>query len=125
MKAVVALKKLILVFMGLVCLGLGIVGYVIPGMPGTIFLIISATLFARSSDRLYKFVVDNKLFGKQVRKFLETGEISRRVKVMSIASMWGFTIISVVIAPYGWLFDVSILTLSMVGTWYIVSRPSG
>ena len=58
-------KKLILIFIGLICLSLGIVGYVIPGMPGTIFLIIAATLFVRSSDRLYKFVVENKLFGNQ------------------------------------------------------------
>jgi len=118
-------KKLILIFIGLICLSLGIVGYVIPGMPGTIFLIISATLFVRSSDRLYKFVVENKLFGNQVRKFLETGEIPLRAKVMSISSMWGFTIISVVMAPYGWLFNLSILSLSIVGTWYISSRPSG
>lgn len=118
-------KKLILIFIGLICLSLGIVGYVIPGMPGTIFLIISATLFVRSSDRLYKFVVENKLFGNQVRKFLETGEIPLRAKVMSISSMWGFTMISVVIAPYGWLFDVSVLSLSIVGTWYISSRPRG
>lgn len=118
-------KKLILIFIGLICLSLGIVGYVIPGMPGTIFLIIAATLFVRSSDRLYRFVVENKLFGSQVRKFLETGEIPIRVKLMSISSMWGFTIISVVIAPYGWLFNLSILSLSIVGTWYISSRPSG
>jgi uncharacterized membrane protein YbaN (DUF454 family) len=118
-------KKLILIFIGLICLSLGIVGYVIPGMPGTIFLIISATLFVRSSDRLYKFVVENKLFGNQVKGFLETGEIPLRAKVMSISSMWGFTMISVVIAPYGWLFDVSILSLSIAGTWYISSRPSG
>ena len=118
-------KKLILIFIGLICLSLGIVGYVIPGMPGTIFLIIAATLFVRSSDRLYRFVVENKLFGSQVRKFLETGEIPIRVKLMSISSMWGFTIISVVMAPYGWLFNLSILSLSIVGTWYISSRPSG
>ena len=118
-------KKLILIFIGLICLSLGIVGYVIPGMPGTIFLIIAATLFVRSSDRLYRFVVENKLFGNQVRKFLETGEIPIRAKLMSISSMWGFTIISVVIAPYGWLFNLSILSLSIVGTWYISSRPSG
>ena len=118
-------KKLILIFIGLICLSLGIVGYVIPGMPGTIFLIIAATLFVRSSDRLYRFVVENKLFGSQVRKFLETGEIPIRVKLMSISSMCGFTIISVVMAPYGWLFNLSILSLSIVGTWYISSRPSG
>ncbi len=118
-------KKLILIFIGLICLSLGIVGYVIPGMPGTIFLIIAATLFVRSSDRLYRFVVENKLFGSQVRKFLETGEIPIRAKLMSISSMWGFTIISVVMAPYGWLFNLSILSLSIVGTWYISSRPSG
>ena len=94
-------RRLVLVSLGLVCLVLGIVGYVLPGLPGTIWLIIAATLFIRSSDRLYRVVVQNRLFGRQVREFLETGAMPLRAKVMSLTSMWIFTLISLFLAPYG------------------------
>ncbi len=119
------LKRLALISLGLVCLGLGIVGYVMPGLPGTIWLIIAAALFVRSSDRLYKFVVQNRLFGRPVRDFLETGAIPLRAKIMSLVSIWIFSSASLFLAPYGWLFDVPVLLLAIVGTIFIVSRPRG
>ncbi len=118
------LKKLVLIFLGLVFLGLGIIGFVMPGLPGTIWLIIAATLFVRSSDRLYNFVVQNRLFGPQVKEFLETGGVSLRAKVFSLVSIWVFSIASVVLAPYGWLFDVPVLLLAIAGTIYLISRPT-
>jgi len=118
------LKRLALISLGLVCLGLGIVGYVMPGLPGTIWLIIAAALFVRSSDRLYNFVVQNRLFGRQVRAFLETGAIPLRAKIMSLVSMWIFSTASLFLAPYGWLFDVPVLLLTISGTIFIVSRPT-
>ena len=117
-------RRLVLVSLGLVCLVLGIVGYVLPGLPGTIWLIIAATLFIRSSDRLYRLVVQNRLFGRQVREFLETGAMPLRAKVMSLTSMWIFTLISLFLAPYGWLFDLPVLLLALSGTYYILSRPT-
>ena len=118
------LKRLALVSLGLVFLGVGVLGYILPGLPGTIFLIVAAALFVRSSDRLYAFVVHNRLFGRQVKGFLETGAMPRKAKVMALLSMWGFSLASVVFAPYGWLFDGAILLLAIVGTVYIVSRPA-
>ena len=117
-------KRLILCTVGIICLGLGIIGYILPGLPGTIWLIISASLFIRSSDRLYKYVIHHKLFGNQVREFLETGSIPRKVKILSIVSMWFFTLSSILFAPYGWLFDIPVLVLAIIGTLYIVSRPT-
>ena len=117
-------KKLLLIALGLICLGLGIVGYVIPGLPGTIWLIISASLFVRSSDRLYNFVIHHRLFGKQVREFLETGSIPLRIKIISLVSIWIFSSMSILLAPYGLLFDTLILLLAIAGTVYIISRPT-
>ena len=117
-------KKLLLITVGLICLGLGIVGYVLPGLPGTIFLIIAATLFVRSSDRLYNFVVNNRFFGRQVEVFLRTGAMPLRAKILSVGSIWTFTLISIVLAPYTLLFKIPILILAVVGTLYILTRPT-
>ncbi len=118
------LKRILYIFLGLVFLALGIVGYFMPGLPGTVWIIISATFFVRSSDRLYSFVVNNRFFGNQVREFLETGKMPIRAKVMSIFSIWLFSSISVLFAPYGLLFDIPVLVLAATGTLYILSRPS-
>ena len=119
------IKRYILIFLGLLFLALGIVGFIVPGLPGTIWLIISATFFVRSSERLYNFVVQNKYFGELVRDFLETGSMSIRAKVFSFGSMWVFTGISIFWAPYGWLFfKLPVLLLALVGAGYILSRPT-
>ena len=117
-------KKLLLVTVGLICLGLGIIGYVMPGLPGTIWLILAATFFVKSSDRLYNFVINNRLFGRQVKDFLNTGAMSLRAKTMSILSMWFFSIFSIVLAPYGLLFKIPVGLLALTGTIYIFSRPT-
>ena len=109
---------------GLIFLTLGIIGYFVPGLPGTIWLILAASFFVRSSDRLYNFVVQNRLFGSRIREFLETGEMPLRAKVISISSIWIFSTISVLFAPYGWLFDVPVLLLAVSGTIYIFTRPT-
>ena len=118
------LTRAAFIFLGLIFLTLGIIGYLMPGLPGTIWLIISASFFVRSSDRLYNFVVQNRFFGSQVKNFLETGQMGRRAKVFSLLSMWGFSIISLIFAPYGWIFKGAILFLAISGTWYILSRPT-
>ena len=117
------IKKLILVFLGLIFLVLGIAGYILPGLPGTIFLIISAGFFVRSSERLYNFVVQNRFFGKGVKDFLETGEMPKRAKFISISCIWIFSIASL-FAPYDLIFKIPIMLLAITGTLYIRSKPT-
>tara|TARA_Y100000588_G_scaffold113159_3_gene124208 strand:+ start:179 stop:574 length:396 start_codon:yes stop_codon:yes gene_type:complete len=116
--------KLIFVLFGLVFLAIGIAGYILPGLPGTIFVIISAGLFMRSSPKLYAFVTQNSLFGRQLREYLETGVMPLRAKILSLSSIWVFTTISILWAPYGWIFDVVILILALAGSIYILSKPT-
>ena len=115
-------KKILLVTIGLICLGLGIIGYVVPGLPGTIWLIVAATLFVRSSDRLYNFIVNNRLFGRSVGDFLRTGAIPLRVKISSVSFIWIFSIVSMFLTPSSWFFTLPILLLAAIGTIYIISR---
>jgi len=118
------LIRLIFVFFGLVFLAIGIAGYILPGLPGTIFLIISAGLFVRSSPKLYTFVVQNRLFGKQIQEYYATGAIPLRAKILSISSIWVFSTTSIIWAPYEWIFDLVILTLALAGTAYILRKPT-
>jgi len=117
-------RKYLLYFSGLFFLGLGIAGYVLPGLPGTIFLIISASCFVRSNDRMYRWVTEHRIFGKLIKNYLETGSMPLRAKVISVFFIWVFTGVSLWVPEYGLLFKIPIISLAIIGTWYILSRTS-
>ncbi len=117
-------KKYLLYCAGLFFLGLGIAGYVLPGLPGTIFLIIAASCFVRSNERMYRWVTGHRVFGKMIRNYLETGAMPIRAKIVSVSFIWIFTGISMWVPAYGYLFKVPVLALAVIGTWYIYSRTT-
>jgi uncharacterized membrane protein YbaN (DUF454 family) len=53
-------------------------------MPTTIFLIIAAACFARSSERFYNWLLNNKRFGKLIRDYREHKGMPLRAKVIAI-----------------------------------------
>jgi uncharacterized membrane protein YbaN (DUF454 family) len=70
------------------CLGwffvaLGVVGAFLPVMPTTIFLILAAWCFARSSPELEAWLLSHPVFGTTLRNWRERGAISRRAKLLA------------------------------------------
>ena len=116
----IKLKKLIFFMFGLIFLFLGILGYILPGLPGTIFLIISASFFVKSSNTMYNYVVNNRYFGKIVKTYFETKAMPLNAKYFAISSIIIFSGISIIWAPYNWIFDLSIVFLAIIGVIYIV-----
>ena len=118
------IKKYLFFCFGLFFLGLGITGYLLPGLPGTIFLIIAASCFLRSNERMYRWVTQHRLFGKIIRNYMETGEMPIRAKIISIFCIWVFIGISMWVPQYGYLFKGTVLALGIIGSLYILSRKS-
>ena len=81
------MKKLIALF-GLISLGLGILGAFLPLLPTTPFILLSAALFAKSSDRLHHYLLEHKIFGPMIRDYNENKSISLKAKVISLSTMW-------------------------------------
>ena len=81
------MKKLIALF-GLISLGLGILGAFLPLLPTTPFILLSAALFAKSSDRLHHYLLEHKIFGPMIRNYNENKSISLKTKVISLSTMW-------------------------------------
>lgn len=112
--------------LGTLALGCGIVGVVLPGWPTTIFLILAAACYARSSQRMYDRILANPVFGPHVRRFRETGGMPLRAKVFALGVMWPFVLFSVFVAipsSMHWA-QAFVLVFAIVGTAYILSRPT-
>ncbi|MBE0638543.1 MAG: YbaN family protein [Bacteroidales bacterium] len=87
-------KKALLVTGGVVSLALGLIGIPVPMLPTTPFLLLSAYLFARSSQRLYKWLIYHRYFGKYIRDYREKRGVPMKVKIGSIALLWATILFS-------------------------------
>lgn len=82
-----ALLRPLFAVAGVLLTAIGIAGYFTPGLPGTIFLILAAGCFARSSPRLENWLLNHPRLGPSVVAWRENGAIPRKVKFIAIGSM--------------------------------------
>lgn len=80
--------RVLLVALGTVACLLGVVGIVVPLLPTTPFLLLAATLYCRSSPRLYDRLLGHRRLGAYIRHFREERALPLRVKVVSVSLVW-------------------------------------
>jgi uncharacterized membrane protein YbaN (DUF454 family) len=116
--------KPIWLLLGLLSLGIGIVGIVLPLIPTTGPLLVAAFAFARSSDRLHDWLMNHPRFGKFITDFREGRGIPLKTKVTAVIAMtlaFGYSI--------GWVVPglpakAAVAAIGVWAIWYVVSRPT-
>ena len=73
--------------LGFAFVALGIIGAFLPVMPTTVFLILAAWSFGRSSPRLEAWMLNHPKFGGVIRDWREHGAVPRRVKYLACSGM--------------------------------------
>ena len=117
-------KKLILVIVGFLSLGLGIAGIFLPLLPTTPFVLLAAFCFSRSSERLHRWLLKNPHLGPIITDWEKNGVIRRKVKVIST-----LTILAIISIPlFGMSFPLylkGMVVLIIAGVLiFIWTRPS-
>lgn len=97
--------------------GLGMVGVIVPGMPTTVFILISAWAAAKGSDRLHDWLMNHPRFGPVIRDWQQHGAVSRRAKWLASITMLVCAAILVLVAPNAWAAGVPIAIMATVATW--------
>ncbi|MBP8903081.1 MAG: YbaN family protein [Paludibacteraceae bacterium] len=116
------MKKTILVIFGSISLVMGITGIFLPILPTTPFLLLAAALFARSSERLYVWLINHKIFGEYIRNFREDKAISLQAKIISISTLWLFMSYSIFfIVSHRWYLQALLASIALGVTIYILS----
>ena len=80
---------------GLIAVVLAILGVFLPLLPTTPFLLLASACFARGSDRLHGWLLNNKLFGSAIRDFEQGKGMPRKAKIMAVALLWASLAFSV------------------------------
>lgn len=108
---------------GLVMLALAVIGALVPVMPTTIFVILAAWCFGRSSPRLEAWLLDHPRFGPALVAWRREGAIPRRAKAFAAVGMaLGFVLFLEAVHPR-WPLALLVATLIGLCAAYVLSRP--
>jgi uncharacterized membrane protein YbaN (DUF454 family) len=103
---------------------LGIIGIVVPGLPTTPFVLLSAACFAKASPRLHAWLLANRVLGPMVRDWEAHRSLSLQIKCLST----GLMTVMVLLAAWRlqgqpWL-QTLVIGLGVIGAWVVWRLPT-
>ena len=116
------IAKILWILLGSFFVMIGAIGAVIPGLPTTLFLILAAACYIRSSQRLYDWLIANKTFGPYLKDYREGKGIPRRAKKIALVMMTIFVGYAVLFALDDLIVRIVVLVLGMIGFYYVAYR---
>ena len=75
------IKKYLYQGFGFFCVGMAYIGFVTPGIPFSIFLVMAAWAFAKSSPRMHKWLYNHKHFGPFLTNWNTKKSVSYKRKI--------------------------------------------
>ena len=81
------IKKTLWMSTGFASLGMAYVGFVLPGIPFSIFLVFSAYCFAKSNKRMHDWIYNHKHFGPFLTNWTEKRVFPFKYKIAMVLVM--------------------------------------
>lgn len=108
--------------LGWLCVAVGGVGVVVPGLPTTVFFILAAACFSRSSPRFERWVLELPRIGPMVRDHRAGLGMPRRAKVWAVSCIVVVSAVSAGLSLGRPLVAGGIVALAAAGVAYLTWR---
>lgn len=114
------MKRYLYIVFGLIAVGLGAMGVVIPGLPTTPFILLASWLFYRSSPRLQQWLL-NSWLGKYIRDYHRLGGMAFAQKAGAVGIMTFMVLLSAfAFIPKGSIARVIVPLVGLVGDLVVI-----
>ena len=115
------IKKYVYLSFGFICLGLGFLGLLLPLMPTTPFILLTAWFFSRSSKKFENWLMNHKTFGLLIINWKEHRAIDRKSKIYSVIMIIVTFFITTFFIPLFYA-DVFLIVLGIILCLFIITR---
>lgn len=82
------IKKTVFLFLGLILTFLGIIGIFIPVLPTTPLLLLASYCYVRSSEKLYLWLINHRIFGRYIRDYNKYRAVDKKSKTIAVILIW-------------------------------------
>lgn len=123
-KVATGVRRWLFLIGGFICLALGGIGVLLPGLPTTPFVLLAAYFFARSSPTMHERLLSNRVFGPMIVEWNEHRSVPLRAKILAVTmiALVGGALVIFILDKL-WLRLIVIATLSTVSLW-LITRPT-
>ncbi|MGB0697496.1 MAG: YbaN family protein [Rhodospirillaceae bacterium] len=115
-------RRLVLLGVGHLCVGLGVIGAFLPVMPTTIFLILAAWAYGHASPGMRQWLLEHPKFGPSLQAWHKEGAIPRKAKVLAVTMMAASVAITAALTE-GWTLVAIQSGILICVVLYVVTRP--
>jgi uncharacterized membrane protein YbaN (DUF454 family) len=116
-------RRIAYLVVGLLFVGLGVLGAILPVLPTTPFLLVSLWAFSKSSARLERWLLEHPRFGPRLLAWRTNRVIPLPVKLTAWGSMVGsLTLMAVTGVPPAAMIGAA--SVMAIGAVYIATKPS-
>ena len=116
------LAKILWIFLGSLFVVIGGIGVVVPGLPTTLFLILAAACYIRSSQKLYDWLITNKTFGPYLKDYREGKGMPRNAKILAVSMIILFAGYASIFAIQDLSIRILVALLGLIGIFYIILK---
>lgn len=106
---------------GFVLVGIGVLGMFLPLLPTTIFFILAAWCFARSSERFHFWLHNNRFFGKYLSNYRTKGGMTLGSKIFSIAFLLTGIAVSFFLLTENLYIRILLAAIAAGVTWHLLA----
>ena len=117
-----SVSKYFLIIAGGLSLVLGVIGIVVPLLPTTPFILLSAACFARSSPKFHQWLLQHAWFGPLIKNYRNGQGIPQKLKIRIIIFIWITLSISMLVTGRLWI-CLMLAALGLGLTVYLWKMP--
>ena len=114
--------RILWVVLGSFFVVIGGIGVVVPGLPTTLFLILAAACYIRSSQKLYDWLISNKTFGPYLKDYREGKGIPKKAKILAVSMIVLFVGYSVIFGIEDLNLRIAVGALGLTGLLYVIFK---
>jgi len=113
--------KRILIILGTFFVAIGVIGIFVPLLPTTVFLLLAAGCYIRSSERFYNWLINHRWLGTYIRNYREGRGIPIKTKIFTISILWLTITLSAIFAVKSLIVRVILFIIAVSVTWHVLS----
>ncbi|BAC15305.1 hypothetical conserved protein [Oceanobacillus iheyensis HTE831] len=119
-----SIKKAFLLIIGSISLGLGVLGIILPLLPTTPLLLLSAACYIRSSDKLYQWLITNKYVGSYILNYRSGKGIPLKAKIIGVSLLWISILYTIIFVVPLVIVKILLFLIASYFTWFILKQKT-